>query len=447
MIEKIKNFRFKMYYIPFVLLFIYALVINWSAVIQPGDDTVYMESFRVYGGFINWFKNYIALWSGRVLPHLCLIIALNKNIILWKIANSIVFLLLAIGSYLMVINTNAKYTDKAKSIISTIVCGIIFAIPVSVMDSGAIWITGSFNYLWPVTFCILALIPFKRLITGEKCGKFISIIALISALYSSNAEQTAAILIAFSSISVLYAIITKSKIGILKYIFYAVIIVLSVLSLLAPGNGVRSDAEVLKWFSDFDMLSFIDKIFMGVNLAFNHMFNQYTVVMLIITAVMFILVNKKKVDRITSLLSAIPLAYVISKYVGAEKFFAFNATNTLELNIKGQFIPIFSAIVVCLIILYLFFVIFDEYQGAIVGALFFAAAICAIIVLGFSPTIEASGTRIFFVSDIIFNMCGVYLVNYYFEKYDKNQSKTLSILFMVILIATIVALSFFAYKH
>jgi hypothetical protein len=408
----------KKHYIPFVVFFVFVLILNLRVVIHEFDDEVFRDAFRNYGGVRGWLKAYTELWSGRIVPHFILIVLLNKNLIFWRVANSLMFTLLTVGIFNITINKEKEYTSDKKTIIATIICGIIFFIPIPAMASGAIWITGSVTYLWPLAFSIVVLIPFKRLITGEKTSRATFICSVLSSIYASYVEQSAAIMLAFSGIILVYCIFTKVKVKIKNYLLFAFICINSFIGLTVPGNKVRQTAETLRFYSDFDMISFTNKIFLGVNVTFTHLFKNSTLLMIILSILVLILVAKKVDDKSTQIIATIPSVVMMLKLLSIEDLFNFTGVNNLFVGGIKQYIPIVMGIVVSLIIIYMFFVIFDCYKTSIIVSLFFSAALCSGVILGISPTIYASGSRIFFMTDILLVMCVVFLVNEFIRKYE-----------------------------
>lgn len=442
MININKTLKSKIHYLPFVILFIITFLISCRTIVHPGDDFIFRDSFRIYGGVEEWLKKYTAVWSGRIIPHFLLIVLLNKNILLWRLANSIVFVILGLGIFNMVVNTNHKISGNKKSIIATVICGMMFFMPIEVMFSGAIWVTGSVTYLWAIAFTIVALIPFKRLITGEKINKIMIIFAIISALYASYVEQSAAVMLAFSGITLVYCIFAKIKIKIYHCFIVILIGINTFISFSVAGNKVRTTAETLKFYSDFDMLSIVDKLFLGVNVTFVHIFKSANILMIILSILIIVLVAKKTDDKVTLVMATIPFTYTSLKFLSIDKLFNFDDTNKLYVGGIAQYVSVFSATVVCFICVYMFFVIFDSYQESVIVGLFFAGALCCSVVMGISPTVYASGNRMFFITDILVVLCIASLFGSYVEKYYKKSSKNMAMLGGFTAISLIVAINY-----
>lgn len=435
--------KIKIYYIPFIIFFIISLMIMMRVNVHSGDDLVFTEAFRNYGGVINWIKSYTHIWSGRVIPHLILVILLNRNLIIWKVCNSIMLTLLSISIFNLIINKNSNMDDRNKVILGSGICGLLLFLPESIFTSGATWVTGSVTYLWPITFAIVAILPFKRLITGEKSGKLVIISSIISAVYASNVEQSAAVMTVFSILLLIYALIKKREnIKVYHYFIVILMIVITSICLLVPGNSVRFDAELLLWYPDFNMLSFIDKLYLGLSNTLNHIFNSAKVLMLVFSILLMISVIKKVEDKLTQLVSTIPFIYQVLQLCNVKFLFEFNKGNDLLIGGLMQYISNICGIFVLLVIIYLLFIIFDSLEDGIIIALLFIAGICSALSVSVSPTIFISGSRVFFVTDILLILCISSLMYEVVKKYYKNIKFNDNIFIVFMVIMTIISINF-----
>lgn len=429
--EKLKNY-IKSYYIPFMFLFIITFIISSRVGIFSGDDEVFTNSFVNNGGVIGWFNNYTALWSGRIVPHFILIVLLNMKLILWRLINSFMFSFMAIGIFLLI--TKFSDTSRSKTIVAWIICSLIFFIPVEILYPSAVWITGSVTYLWPMSCAFISIVPFKRILTGEENSKTFIIIAFFSVIYASYSEQSAAVMIAFDTILLFYALIKRLKVKWYNYVLYVLCIVNSIYSLTVIGNSVRSQAEMLKYYSDYDMLSIIDKVFLGIRVCFNEFYNSSSVFMLVLSVLIVMTIKCEKNDYTMRVMASIPLVYSALSFMDFKELFNFNNVNPLYVGGLKQYSSYVMAIMVIFIVLYLFYNIFSEDEFFLVGLMFFAAIACS-VVMGFSPTVYASGKRIFFATEVLLILCIAALFRKYIDSKRFNKQAYLSILLIGLVLA------------
>lgn len=422
----------KNYYMPFFILFILMFFASCRSVIHPGDDEAFRNSFINNGGIIGWFKNYTAIWSGRVIPHFILIVLLNINLIFWRLLNSLMFVIMAIGAYLLVINKDSD--DRKKIFTSWIVCSLILFMPYAVLFSGGIWITGSVTYLWPMACAFISIVPFKRLLTGEINSKWMVISSIFASIYASYSEQSAAVMMAFVTLIIGYCFIKKIKVRWYHIFSYIIILINSIYSLTVVGNSVRSQAEELRFYPDFSMLSLVDKIFMGVNVTFNHLFNSGNIYLLLISIFIILIIENKKCDLVTKLMAIIPLLYTFPRFLNVGEIYKFDNINKLYVGGIKQYLSYIAAMMVCLIIIYLFYVIYEKNECIII-TLIFLAAMCCSIIMGISPTVYASGSRVFFATDVLLIICNASLFKKYIEKHKVNKILYISFISIALLLA------------
>ncbi len=429
---KVSKKYLKSYYIPFIFLFAIAFIISSRVGIFSGDDEVFANSFVSNGGIFGWFKNYTAMWSGRVVPHFILIVLLNIHLIFWRVINSFMFSFMAVGIFLLI----SKNDDSEKNKVMTawVICSLIFFIPVGIMYPGGVWITGAVTYLWPMACAFIAIVPFKRLITGEESSKSFIIISIISTIYASYSEQSAAIMIAFETLILVYCFFNKTKTKWYNYLSYVLCLINSLYSLTVIGNSVRSQAEALKYYPDYDMLSMVDKGFLGVRTCFNELYNNRNVFMLMITVIIVMFIGHIKVDCVTKLMAIFSVAYVSLNFLDVKEIYKFNDVNPLYIGGIKQYLSYIAAIMTCLIILYLFYIIFEREEFIIVS-LMFLAAVCCSVVMGFSPTVYASGKRIFFATNVLLILCVAALFRRYMQKYKINNMLYVSFLLISLALA------------
>jgi hypothetical protein len=171
--------------------------------------------------------------------------------------------------------------------------------------------------------------------------------------------------------------------------------------MLAVGNSVRYTAETLRWFPSFDMFSTLDKMFLGLNFTFTHLFLSANVLVVIMAILLFCLIAQKTKDIFTLFVSSIPILYTIIHFFSIDFLYQFIRVDSGSFfYTKPQYLSTFLAFVVIMLFVYIFFIAFDKIESSILVTLFWGAAICSSTLMGFSPTIYASGGRVFYFTDI-----------------------------------------------
>lgn len=422
--------------IAFVVLFIIALILVANTINNTFDDKVYRNAFNSVSTFFTWTKDFSCLWGGRVVALGLCTIFLNVNIKIYMFANICVIITLIYSIHKITNIDNEKQT-KNLSLILLIIMALFLCIDKKVIRDSVIWMTGTFNYLWPCTTLIIAMIPLIKMLNNQNIKKWEYLIYFPSLILASNTEQTGAILAVFSTILLAILIFKKKRIPRLMIFNYILTLIIFIISFTMPGNKVRYEAELLRYYQDFDMLSTLDKLFLGGSLLLNHLANRSTLIMLVLSiALIFIAIIDK--DKRRTILSAIPLGYFALKIIPFNIIFSriidlnieeridkllfnFNIYSPETISNPFTLIQAIIGIFVLVLISIEIFYSFKDIKKSIIYTLIYFAGICSSLALSFSPTILASGSRIFFVNDIMNLIVCTALINKIINVKNKNK--------------------------
>lgn len=433
--KKVKNILRKEN-IPFLCFMIAMFFIHFKISIAVGsDDSYYIKAWDGVNlsNFQDLFMKYLSL-NNRVLINIAIATIIRLDLWVWKILNITIFTgLMYLISNLT--NFNKGSTEQERLEKNTFLCIIVFFVHYNVLSSGAYWITGSFNYLWTTAFCFIGLIPFKKLIFNEEIKNKLLIWSSIFALYACYFEQTAAILLCFGILSLIFSkLVLKKKIHFSLMIYYGFILINCLILLLLPFNEGRFVGEIGAWYPNFPMLSFVDKLYQGTTHLFNHIINNTSLIMFIITGMIFAILFKKYNDSIIRSIASIPVVYFSLRILPFNKLLTKSFNYPMELddtfynvlynfnnNVfekivnKVDYLPFIVGGTVILLIPFLIYAIYENTKESFYLIILYFAGIAASVVLSFSPTIFGSGNRIFFVTDFILILISGAL----FEKFYK----------------------------
>ena len=226
------------------------------------------------------------------------------------------------------------------------------------------------------------------------------------------AEQTAAVFICMALICLLIQFIqkkcvSKRLVALLLFGFINCIVMF-----MAPGNQVRYDAELICWYQTFDTYNMFDKIVVGLIHTMKVLMQNgfiYFAVLLLFMGLMAYRKNKE-----------LMLSYLFLCFI---TFVSYHLVYNLTDEVVWQIYSIRTLLTIGMIwfwIVYsswfLFYLLKNDINLAIISSLLWLATFCAGIVMGMSPTIYASGLRVFFVCYILLILldCTIfsYLLNY-----------------------------------
>lgn len=416
-------------YVKIIITIIFALIvfnISEKNIFMNMDDEVYRNVFNDFSSFKSWAWEFYNIWSGRIITSALSNLFLRMPLIVFKICNVLVYLMGIISIFKIIKSFIKIQNNIIESIIFFCLFIISFTISFDVISAGMMWVTGSFNYLWPTAFMFVALIPFIKKITNiqEKENKIFSLFYILADFVACFAEQTALVLITIATITIIYTIFNKEKLDKLLIIHYILIVILTIIELTAPGNFVRVTASTLRRYPSFAMLNLGDKLLQGLILLANQLLNFDKILMLILTFFIAMSNIKRKDVKITlKIFSMIPLIYFVSNYIcekiGIGEGIVYNLTYFGIEYIYGikVYIPILIFAINMGLIVSLILFSFSDVKTGILTALIFLGSIASSLSISVSPTIYASGSRVFFLMDSLFIVIiGIYIINIFDKK-------------------------------
>ncbi len=182
--------------------------------------------------------------------------------------------------------------------------------------------------------------------------------------------------------------------------------------ILSPGNTRRLYLEIGRWMPDFVNLNFVDKVLMGLNLAFDQMFTVQPIAVGIIYLCLALILRNNKKAQIFSLLLLIATitlslierrVFATSNFDAIYKFSSKNITSTFAIARAA------TVIIFALATTLLLFLAQQERKTAWLIAIAYIASYSGTVMLGLSPTIYASEQRVLMVSGMMVSALAAYL--------------------------------------
>ncbi|NMD68807.1 hypothetical protein HHO41_00805 [Bacillus sp. DNRA2] len=430
MLLKQKNWF--VYSFIFVLLYLYQLIVT----ILPGDDTIFSEASDQYS-LVEWLSQRYSQWSGRLFPDTMVYFFLDENVWLWHIMNPLMMLLLAFS----IVRIIKKITTWQEIVITLLVLGYFAQ---SVLSSGFFWITGSFNYLWPIALGAFSMIPFTDKVFRKDhltINWKLSIHLIAGILASIGNEQVALSVACFSVLALIVLIIKKQKTDLFFVFFTLMVIIGACIQLFAPGNQVRYEANTEFWFPGFDQLSLKDHFYLGTIWAFEKLFRDMKYILLLLSTIAILVQfseNKKSPSFITVLFAlqytltiglhiiGDKIAYLydfikIKNYSFAESLFTLW---NMPLDFLVALLPYIYWTLYIMLLAYILFNI-NKNKNRYFVIIILVAVISTLVVMFFSPTIYGSGNRVLSVASVLLALLVVKTI---IEHQFCNRLYTISIL-------------------
>lgn len=372
----------------FLFLFLFLRLV-FSGYAHVADDIWFSNVSLTEPDHIKWLVGRYHNWTSRIPIEFVLIETIN-HFYAWAFLNSTIFsfLICSLG-YLAY-----KFTSKVSGFYMGCFLFFLFfwIIPKDIVFESAIWMTGSFNYLWPVGLSSVGIAFYCSLIFSEKKSLLISFLSAVFLFFSSFGEQVAIVNVFF--VFLCFVAINK-KINFLFLLPMAAVLFAFSIVLTCPGNAVRYVIS-FESFKGYESFGVFEKIILGLNLLGDQFLSKASLIPCLFFLTLSFMFRSffRKIALVFSFM-------VILCNLFLHKYFS---DVYLSQNSVHDALYLFRAVgVSVLFLVYLLGVLFSEMKSItkifMVGVLFSVAATTSM--LGFSPTIYVSGNRVFFVSFII----------------------------------------------
>lgn len=388
----------------FIVFFIIALFIHMFLPLNWADDAIFMK--KVANADILSFLNGSARPFTDGMTYI-----LIKNQWLWRILNPFILSLLSFS----IIKTAPVLSDKKCTVF---VCASIIFPTMIMIDAG--FVATTVNYLWAVTFGILNLLPLVNSYYGRKNNSFLLVLLVPLLIYSTNMQQMCAVLLAVFLFANVYFIFKKTF---KPYIFLQFVITLlgtlSSLSLNFTGDNSRFAREAGRYFPDFDKLNIFEKTELGFSSTFYCMTMETRFAFagfIIFASFLAVMCFKKKKSTLIKVLSCIPVVY--SLVFGIASLFT---ENSIAGGLKHfrmtkafySFEPIVDIIFVLILIILIYCIwnLIEDMGQKFYAESAFLLGLGSRMLMGFSPTVWASGYRTFCIMFISFIYIALIILN------------------------------------
>ena len=430
--------------IPLVILFFVMFFMTLSK--QFIRDDVYFSNFANLTGIarLSWFMEWrFWNWTSRNIIELVLILLVRDYWWLWKIAEPVIYVLLAFGIYRVFVSKSEN-----PKMMYTIIVSLILLIP-QIMLGTAGWTATSLNYLWPTTFGILCLIPIRKCLDGENVKGYQIPIYLGLLMFAENVEQVAVVLATVYVIFTIY-LIAQKKIKPLIVVMLLISILNILYILKSPGNANRTASEIKMHFVDYKMLNIVDKIAIGIGALLQEYIIRFHPIYVAFTILLAIPIFKKHTSILYRAIAVFPIFMGIAFNIGGTvcssvferlrtAFLIFQEEYAVLIHFGNfdqiiTYVPFFMSLVNIGCLILAVYIAFGNTRKSMLAFLTISAGLCSKFIMGFVVTVFVSGVRAQFLMIISMIIVSVLLLDGKKEKYLRNISTvlTISAIFMVI---------------
>ncbi len=413
---------FKKKNLPLLVLGLGMLLVHLLAPIPIADDVFFKGN---PAGIFDWafYKGRYIEWSSRLILEFFVVAFLKLPSIIWRVLNSGVLVLLGVA-------LSELFVEKNQKVFNWFIVFLLFLFPLREMLSAG-WVTISINYIWPLTFGLLALIVVKKIILDKKIWVIEYFLSGLLLIFAVNQEIMAVILGIVFLVSAVYLILNKRFHW---FIVLGFVLCLGsiIFTLTAPGNHLRQQAEI-RWFIDFNYISFVEKLEIGISSTLAHYVFNFNFLFFIFSSLLAIANFSKYKDLLYRVFALIPLVMSMvfgnGFYVIVDRLFPHLATIDTEITQYGlitlgnftriqSYIPLFLLLMTAFVILILIYINFGNTWKSTIALGVLILGLISRLILAFSPTIWSSGIRTHFLMITSIIICSIMI----FQDLAKRKS-------------------------
>ncbi|RHP34978.1 DUF6056 family protein [Lachnotalea sp. AF33-28] len=389
----------------FIFLFCFMLLLHFFLNTDRSDDVRYWEALQTQT-VRDLVSNRYFTWSSRSVLEFVWFHLILLGVWSWRIADSIVWTMLAYVIY--------RFSDVADSSnnrkhLKIMAVELVLLYPFIQLGSAG-WEATTLNYLWPVSFGLLACLPIKKIIYCEKIQWWEYGIYVICTAFSASHEQACVALFILTLIFSIYFIMKRTK-NVFVYIQFLICLCSLIYIMRSPGNSVRYDREVWYWFPQYETLSLIDKIELGFSNGASYLLFKPNLIFLIFSIFLLLRAFKEpQTGRGMNIWSGIPLVSVgvlvltrplLQLYFPEMTRIIESVTPTGIItagnyNMLSAYIPL-ALLILALVSVIMAFLFWCRDKKTCkytwINILIILTGGVTAVIMGFSPTIFASGER------------------------------------------------------
>ena len=438
----------KQIWIFWIGMFLVAFLILGFVGYSDGDDTFfYQHAHRM--GFLEYLGWRYETWVGRMTAEALVYITFRLGLPFWRLVNAMMLVLLPLGVIYLAMRAarvpngtlsgwrnrqsvcGGKKMNEMGLFIAVAAVAGYFMMSANTIGYAAVWVNGSIFYTWSFACGIWALTSFADFVFGENpatdgdfkkirmsmegCMAWKFIYAIPCAVIASMAiEQMGAVLLVFEVLGVFYGICKWRRIHPLLLVQALVTMIAFAILFLAPGNDMRVAAEITTWMPQYETMPFGQHLFITVHWLLSSFANENKLFCCLIWIAGILLLLQKKnrstIDHVFIGLAAIFVVVALLPYVGVTVFsnMGMQYINITQCIFDVPTIDKFLGTQIAAMIwwgvalVYTFVFLWRVSGCQITLLLAYLAGIASEAIMFFSPTMYASGARVYYLTDLLY---------------------------------------------
>lgn len=368
---------------------------------EPSGDDLYFQgrdisSLEQLGDFLT--VRYRE-WSSRLFPEVVILLLLRMDLMVWRIF-SVANLLIAAYAIRYLAGIGNSVWKNA------LVCLLVASFPFSYHASAG-WVTTTSVYLMPAAMGLAALIPLRRQAEALPCPWWQNVLYLLATMVACGHEQVCAVILGAHLCVCGYLYISRRKISRMQFCQTGICAGSILFILTCPGNAVRAAAELRNWQPEYAGWTLPEKLVRGILHGADYFcyaanVNWICAGMLAVLSVCVFHHVRENWKKVVSFTGAVWMcaAAVIIRLQGRwlplkTAVFRWGTYGENPLSQTGDVIRALSALAVMALVVCELYWLSANSVDFWLGSMIFTAGYGSEVVVCFSPTIYASGNRVF----------------------------------------------------
>ena len=249
-----------------------------------------------------------------------------------------------------------------------------------------------------------------------------------SIIAAMSIEQMGAGLLAFEGMSILSLLIQKKRIPAVIWIQTAITFVAFVILFMAPGNEMRVASEITTWMPGYKELSVGNHLFMTIQWMLSSFANEGKAFFIAIWVAGFLLLMKSKKAKVYQILAVVFSVAAILPYAGIT-FFSEMGIGDIDIEQCLMELPTWQSMTTqnriaffwwIAAVLFTLVLLWKVTGHSVFISMVFLGGIASEAVLYFSPTIYASGARVYYLTDLMYLFIILWMVMHMDSEKKKN---------------------------
>lgn len=392
--------KLNQYQISLIICFVFFVLMHLLTFAIYGDDAYYCNILGKTPLW-QWLVWRYYNWSSRLfIDAITVIVAANFGV--WQLLDILMWMILYINLHYLCFGKN-------RSSKSYLLLLLIMAYPFAHMGSSG-WIATTVNYLWPISILLYPLNALVHVYREDlEVIHWYQYVLYIVAIFFGCSNELGAF-ISFSCFVTLWIVMMKKNKKISKWCFISAILISAanlIFIFTCPGNATRMIIEVENFMPEFEQLSLVRIIVLNYIAIFEHFVSKPSALFFLICGIILAGTIKNTKHLWKRFIAAIPiimdifftLYYFILQHIVKIKSADYAAPATINLS-QYEFTEQIVLFIVFTVVIVAF--VAASYWALEDMAIFsitmflLILGFCSRMAVGLSPTMFASGNRVYF---------------------------------------------------